>query len=64
MNIRKLIEKRIRHSRDGVDVVADVNAAVSANVGERNSHTSVSSRQHVVQRSPGTAGTRKGADGG
>ena len=50
MNIRKIIEKRIRHSAEGVDVVADVNAVTSANVGERKTHTSVSSRQEVVQQ--------------
>ena len=64
MNIRKIIEKRIRHSRDGVDVVGDVNAVVSANVGERKSSASVSSRQRVVQRSPGAAESPKHPDDG
>ena len=51
MNIRKLIEKRIRHSSGGVDVVGDVNAVIAANVDERGSTSQVSSRQRVVQRS-------------
>ena len=59
MKIRKIIEKRIWHSRHGVDVVGDVNAVVSANMGERESHTSLSSREQVVQRSPGATETRK-----
>jgi hypothetical protein len=49
--IRKIIRRPIRLARDGVDVVAGVNAAVAANVGERGGSTSVSSRQQIVQRS-------------
>ena len=51
MNIRKLIEKRIRHSSGGVDVVGDVNAVIAANVDERGSTSQVSSRQRVVHKS-------------
>jgi len=51
MQIRKLINKRIRHSDGGIDVAADVNAVISANVGERGATTHASSTQHVVQRS-------------
>jgi hypothetical protein len=51
MNIRKVIQRRIRHASDGVDVAGDVNAAVSANVNEPGQTTHVSSKQTVVQRS-------------
>jgi hypothetical protein len=49
MNIRKIIERRIRHSGGGVDVVGDVNAVIAANVNEPGTtSTRVSSRQTVV----------------
>ena len=44
------VRRRIRHSKDGVDVVADVNAAVSGAINEPGQKTSVSTRQTVVQR--------------
>lgn len=47
MNFRKLITKRIRRDEDGVQMASDVNAVISANVGERGSSTHVSSRQSV-----------------
>jgi hypothetical protein len=50
MKIRKLINKRLEHDEDGVQVAAAVNAAVSANVNEPGSTTRASSRQRVVQR--------------
>ncbi|MBA2462006.1 MAG: hypothetical protein H0V45_09620 [Actinobacteria bacterium] len=43
MNIAKVIRERIRRNMEGVDVEADVNAVVAANVGERGQTTSVSS---------------------
>lgn len=55
MNIRKVIARRIRHTEDGLDLAADVNAVISANVGERSSSSHVSSRQRIVQRSGATA---------
>ena len=55
MDIRKIINRRIRHSDDGVDLVADVNAVISANVDERGGTSSASSTQHVVHRSHKTA---------
>ena len=58
MNIRKLIQRRIRHSGGGVDVVADVNAAIAANVNEQGAGSGVSSRQHVAVRDHRTAGAR------
>lgn len=52
MKVRKLIQKRLRHEGSGVNLAGDVNAAVSANVNEPGpSHTHVSSRQRVIQRS-------------
>ncbi len=57
MNVRHLIQRRIRRKTGGVDVQGDVNAVIAANVGERGSLTSVSSKQHVVQRS-GRASSR------
>ena len=54
MKIRKLIERSVRRSTDGVDVAGDLHAVVSANVNEPGrSTTHVSSRQTVVQRQGG-----------
>jgi hypothetical protein len=55
MNLRHLIQRRIRRKTSNVDVQGDVNAVVAANVGERGGSTSVSSRQHVVHRSGRTS---------
>jgi hypothetical protein len=54
VNIRKIIRKTIRHEGDGSQVAGDVNAVISANVGERGgsvSQTSSRSRTRIVQRS-------------
>jgi hypothetical protein len=53
VKFRKLISKRIRRQEDGIQIAGDVNAAVSANVGERGSSSHLSSKQtaRVVQRS-------------
>lgn len=53
MDVHKVIRKRIRESSKGVNVAGDVNAVISANVGERGrtTHTSSSSKQRIVQRS-------------
>ncbi len=53
MNIRKVINRHFRRTDDGVQAAADVNAVISANVGERGSVSQTSSRQRsrVVQRS-------------
>jgi hypothetical protein len=51
MNIKKVVQRRIRERIGGVDLAGDVNAVVAANVNESSSTTSVSSRQTVVQRS-------------
>ena len=57
MSIRKVIERRIRHRGNGVDIAGDVNAVVSANVGEPGKSTHVSSKQTVK-----TSQSRVGAD--
>jgi hypothetical protein len=54
MNIRKVINRRLRREGGGMNVAADVNAVVSANVGEPGgsvSRTSSRQRTRVVQRS-------------
>jgi hypothetical protein len=53
MNVRKIIQKAVRHDGDRNQVVGDVNAVVAANVGEKGSKTAVSSRRstRIVQRS-------------
>jgi len=50
--MRKVVNKRIRRSGDGVNVVADVNAVVAATVGTSGGVTAKTSRQSVsiVQR--------------
>jgi hypothetical protein len=60
MQLRKIISKRIRRDEGGIQVAGDVNAVVSANVGQPGSSSHVSSRQtaRVVQQ----AGRRKRAD--
>ena len=53
MNVRKIIHKAIRHQGDDSQIAGDVNAVVSANVGEKGSRNVVSSRSktRIVQRS-------------
>jgi hypothetical protein len=53
MRIQKLIQRRIRRSSEGVDFVGDVNAAISANVGEPSSTSHVSSRSSVSAQAGG-----------
>jgi hypothetical protein len=56
MNVRKIINKAIRHQTEGVNAAGDVNAVLAANVGEKESGTAVSSRRstRIVQRSSRT----------
>jgi hypothetical protein len=58
--IRKVIRKRIRVNRDGVQAVGDLNAVIAANVsrGGSSSVSSVSSTQRIVQRSSSRAEAR------
>ena len=61
MQIRKLIEHRIRKRLEGANVDADVHAAVAANVGEQGAVTSVSSQQTATageQKPPDRSGDR------
>jgi hypothetical protein len=51
MQIRKVIQRRIRGASDNVDFVGDLNAAISANVGEESSTSRVSSRSSVSAQS-------------
>jgi hypothetical protein len=51
MQIRKIIQRRIRRNANGVDLIGDVNAAISANVGESSSTSHVSSRSSVSAQS-------------
>lgn len=64
MNIRKIIQRRIRHSGDGVEVVGDLNAAISANVNERGGSSNVSSKQRVVQHDSRTVISGQSDEGG
>jgi hypothetical protein len=52
MKLQKLIRRQIRRHDERSHVVGDVNAAIAANVNEPGpSHTHVSTRQRIVQRS-------------
>ena len=57
MKFSKTIRRKIRHAKDGVNVSADVNAAVAGSVNEPGTRTSVSTRQTVVQRDGKTTST-------
>jgi hypothetical protein len=59
MRIQKIIQRRIRRRGNGVDFVGDVNAAVSANVGEKSSTSRVSSHSHVSAQSDTRAGGKR-----
>ena len=51
MNLRKVIHRTLRHSKDGVNVAGGIDAVVNANVNEPGeSRTSVRSRTRIVQR--------------
>ncbi len=53
MNLRKVISRRFHRTGSAGQVAGDVNAVVSANIGEPGSvsHTSSRHRTRVVQRS-------------
>jgi hypothetical protein len=48
MQLLKLIERRIRATGSGVDLAADIKAAIAGNLGERSQTTVVSSRSEAV----------------
>jgi len=53
MKVQKVIRRRIRRQDKGMQLAADINAVVAANVGDPGSRTNVRSRsrQRIVQRS-------------
>jgi hypothetical protein len=57
---KKVIRKRFRHEKDGVQVAGDINAVISTNVEHTGGATGVSShsRQRIVQRSRARANAR------
>jgi hypothetical protein len=61
VRILKILNKRIRHEDEGVQIAGHINAAIAGNVGEGSAHTHVSSHQRVVQTSQAraTAGGKK-----
>jgi hypothetical protein len=51
VKLRKVIQRQLRHNKDGVSVAADINAVVSATVNEPGvTKTTVSSKSRIVQR--------------
>ena len=62
MNLRKVINRRIRQRGAGVDVQGDVNAVVAANVTERGTSTAVSSKQTVTTRRAGGSASPTGQE--
>ncbi|MGH2683131.1 MAG: hypothetical protein ACRDIX_07850 [Actinomycetota bacterium] len=54
--VKKVIKRRIRHQKDGVNLAADIDAVVSVNTGEsgKTSVTRSRSRSRIVQRSGGS----------
>ena len=62
MNIRKVIQERIRRSTGGVNVDSDVHAVVAANVGEPGKVTHVSSTQRSVAHATPSESRRDESD--
>jgi hypothetical protein len=48
--MQKKIRKLIRYSKDGVNVVGDINAAISTGESGRVTRTSTRSRNRIIQR--------------
>ena len=48
MKIRRIVNRRIRRTGSGIDLAADVNAALSVNVEESGARTEASSRRTAV----------------
>jgi hypothetical protein len=48
MGVRRIIRKRWRVRRGGIDVAADVNATIAANTGGRTQRVRASSRQEAT----------------
>jgi hypothetical protein len=49
MRILKVIERRIRHKGDGIDLASDVSSVIAMNVGEGSSVTPSSTHQVIRQ---------------
>jgi hypothetical protein len=51
MNLRKIIERRFRSQKGGVNAAGDVSAVIATNVGEKAGRTRLSSksRHRIVQ---------------
>jgi hypothetical protein len=53
VKVRKVIQRNLQHSGEGVSVASGVNAVVAASVGEADATSvSVSNTQRIVQGSP------------
>ena len=61
MQLRKVIERRLRRAASGVDAQSDVHAVVAANVGERGGVTKVTSSQRATAGNTTKPGRRQGA---
>jgi hypothetical protein len=61
MRINKVLSQTFRKATRGVNAAADVDAVISANVGEsgKTNRTHVSSRKRVVQRSGRTVASEE-----
>ncbi len=65
MRVRKIIRKRIRHDKDGVQIAGDINAVVAGNVNEGpGAGSTATSRQRIVQKSRRTASAKDRQKGG
>ena len=65
MSEPRVYRRRIRRSKGGVNLAADVEAVVAANVGEAATRTRVSRKSsvRVVQRRSSNAGDEPAGDG-
>jgi hypothetical protein len=64
--MRKVVQKRVRHSGDGLNVVADVNAVVAATTGRKGGGTAATAKRQsvrVVQKNGRTEVTEIEEDG-
>jgi len=63
VRVNRIVHKRVRRSGDGVNVVGDVNVAVTGSVGEGGTFSSRTvSRQRIEQRSVKKTGRDTGLE--
>ena len=63
MSINRIVHKRLRRSGDGINLVGDVDLAVTSNTGKGETSSSrVVSHRRIVQHT-GKEGGRSGKDG-